>query len=39
MSGPSSQNPHSDMSAAAKKWSTLAVECGPVWWLRSVVSS
>ena|SRR5487761_118156 len=26
------------VSAAAKKWSTLAVECGPVWWLRSVVS-
>ena len=26
------------VSAAAKKWATLAAECGPVWWLRSVVS-
>jgi hypothetical protein len=27
------------LSAAAKKWATLAVEGGPAWWLRAVVSS
>ena len=27
------------MSAAAKNWSTLALNCGPVGWLRSVVAS
>lgn len=27
---------HACMSAAAKNWSTLAAECGPAGWLRSV---
>ena len=27
------------VSTAAKNWSTLAVNCGPVGWLRSVVAS
>jgi len=29
-------HPKATVSAAAKNWSTLAAECGPVGWLRSV---
>jgi hypothetical protein len=31
--------PQASLSAAAKNWSTLAADCAPVGWLRSVVAS